>query len=110
MKSENYILVSYYFMIVLFWTAPWTGAVDESQLFTTEANTVSRLVKDVLDDFLYSTFVSQSEQAQLLSHFIRYRLHHRLGNNLVLFNIDLEESWKKRKSNWHGSICHINRV
>ena len=86
MKNENYILVFFYCIILLFLVVPRTRAAYESESSTTKTNIVSQLNKNVPADFPRFTFINHPEQAQLLSHFLWYHFHHRLGNSMVLFN------------------------
>jgi hypothetical protein len=65
---------------------PQTRAADESESSITKTHVVSQLIKNVPDDFPHFTFTHYPEQAQLLSHFLWYHFHHRLGNSEVQFN------------------------
>jgi glycosyl hydrolase family 65 len=47
---------------------------------------VSQLMQNVPGDFPRFEFTDHAEQAQLLSHYLWYHFHHRLGNGLTLFN------------------------
>jgi len=49
-------------------------------------NTVGELMKSVPADFPHFRFAGHDEQADLLTHYLWYHFHHRLGNGLTLFN------------------------
>jgi len=51
-----------------------------------KTDVVTRLIQDVPDDFPRFSFAGHAEQARLLTHFLWYHFHHRLGNSKVLFN------------------------
>ena len=51
-----------------------------------QSDVVSRLMADVPADFPRFEFANHHEQADLLSHFLWYHFHHRLGNSPVMFN------------------------
>ena len=57
-----------------------------SGLSGAEQNTAAELMKNVPEDFPRFEFAGHSEQAQLLTHYLWYHFHHRLGNGLTLFN------------------------
>ena len=43
-------------------------------------------MKSVPEDFPHFEFADHAEQADLLTHYLWYHFHHRLGNGLTLFN------------------------
>lgn len=101
MKNANYILSFSYGIILLSLAVLLAQAAYESKPSTAETNVVSRLNKNVPDDFPRFTFVSHPEQAQLLSHFLWYHFHHRLGNSMVLFN----KEYLLTADIWLGNAC-----
>jgi len=78
-----------------------TGAASVSKSSRAKANIVSQLSKNVPDDFGHFTFAGHPEQAQLLSHFLWYHFHHRLGNSMVLFN----KEYLLTADIWLGNAC-----
>jgi hypothetical protein len=86
MRNRNYELHLLCCVVLLFSVAPLTRSAYESKSSTTKTNIVSQLNKNVPDNFPRFTFINYPEQAQLLSHFLWYHFHHRLGNSMVLFN------------------------
>lgn len=60
--------------------------VEASQSAKTDASIVSELVGKVPADFPHFEFGGHAEQADLLTHYLWYHFHHRLGNGLTLFN------------------------
>jgi len=61
-------------------------AADGNATAGTREGVVGRLLRDVPGDFPHFGFAGHSEQAQLLSHYLWYHLHHRGGPSLTLFN------------------------
>ncbi len=47
---------------------------------------IAELMKSVPADFPRFEFAGRAEQADLLTHYLWYHFHHRLGNGLTLFN------------------------
>jgi len=101
MKNENYISVFFYCIILFFSVAPRTQAASRNKSSTTNSDIVSQLNKNVPADFPRFTFVNYPEQAQLLSHFLWYHFHHRLGNSMVLFN----KEYLLTADIWLGNAC-----
>jgi hypothetical protein len=85
-KNENYILLFSCCIVLVFLAVGWTRDGQASDSSASQVDIVSQLNKNVPDDFPRFTFVNHPEQAQLLSHFLWYHFHHRLGNSTVLFN------------------------
>jgi len=85
-KNENYILVFSCCIVLVFLAVGWTRDGQASDSSASQVDMVSQLNKNVPADFPRFTFVNHPEQAQLLSHFLWYHFHHRLGNSMVLFN------------------------
>ena len=86
MKNRNYELVFFCCVALLFLVAPRTQAANRNKSSTTNTDIVSQLAGNVPDDFPRFTFINHPEQARLLSHFLWYHFHHRLGNSMTLFN------------------------
>ncbi|MBP8912797.1 MAG: hypothetical protein KBI32_14960, partial [Phycisphaerae bacterium] len=60
------------------------GAFASAQ--TTGGNVAADLMTRVPADFPRFEFADHAEQADLLTHYLWYHFHHRLGNGLTLFN------------------------
>jgi len=85
MRTEQYVLcLCCIFLFSLSVARPQADSEVESSL--TKTGVASRLIENVPGDFPRFTFADHPEQAQLLSHFLWYHFHHRLGNSMVLFN------------------------
>ncbi len=68
------------------WAACGILQSAETEIPPQENGIVPQLIKKVPDDFPRFRFKADSEEARLLTHFLWYHFHHRLGNNHVLFN------------------------
>lgn len=55
-------------------------------LSAAQTDTVAELMKSVPADFPHFRFAGHDEQANLLTHYLWYHFHHRLGNGMTLFN------------------------
>ena len=60
------------------------GAPDRQSSNT--SSPVAQLLRHVPDDFPCFDFAGHTEPAQLLTHYLWYHFHHRLGNSPTLFN------------------------
>ncbi len=78
--------LSFCCLFVSFLFAGQTDAGNATESSSTQAGVLLRLMEDVPDDFPHFTFANHPEQADLLSHFLWYHFHHRLGNSAVMFN------------------------
>jgi len=59
---------------------------NQSQLSENTMGMAAQLVGQVPDEFPHFTFADHPEQAQLLTYYLWYHFHHRLGNSPTLFN------------------------
>jgi hypothetical protein len=64
-------------------------------------NVVGELMKNVPADFPHFEFAGHAEQADLLTHYLWYHFHHRLGNGLTLFN----KEYLLTSDIWLGNAC-----
>jgi len=71
---------------ILFRTAAVLCADEKPTEGLSRQNIVAELMKSVPEDFPHFEFESHDEQANLLTHYLWYHFHHRLGNGLTLFN------------------------
>jgi hypothetical protein len=61
----------------------------------------ARLAEDVPAGFPRFSFANRKEDAALLSHYLWYHFHHRLGNSLTLFN----KEYLLFADVWLGNAC-----
>lgn len=62
----------------------WAG--DDSKTGGESQDVIAELTKRVPEHFPRFEFSGHTEEAQLLTHYLWYHFHHRLGNGLTLFN------------------------
>lgn len=71
---------------LLFSATAWSRGDSENKPSSVNEGVASQLARNVPDGFPRFAFAGHSEQAQLLTHFLWYHFHNRLGNSRVLFN------------------------
>ncbi len=64
----------------------WPADAQKTQGDSSERSVVSGLMENVPAEFPRFSFEGHAEQADLLTHYLWYHFHHRLGNGLTLFN------------------------
>lgn len=73
-------------ILALALSAVQVRAGDNSKTGSERQDVVAELMKKVPEDFPRFEFSGHAEEAQLLTHYLWYHFHHRLGNGLTLFN------------------------
>lgn len=94
MRTGNTLHVILFAMILL--SAGGNAGAAESA-----GDAIGDLRKSVPADFPRFEFAGHAEQADLLTHYLWYHFHHRLGNGLTLFN----QEYLLTSDIWLGNAC-----
>jgi len=78
--------VTFVWLVLILSSLCQLEAASQTQSSSATTNWISQLVAQVPNEYPHFTFANHPEAAQLLTHYLWYHFHHRLGNSPRLFD------------------------